>query len=174
MSMTMEQVVTQLQQELFTLRAQVAAESGLADAVRATNNLATAQVRKDTDERDHAQLDIQRQRDAAVDFISSHTTHTQVSVNIKVPSQPNEYYERVSLIFHTSADNMRPECRGPRISPVTAQTKHIMKNVVLEMVSSCLHQIGKSASMQAKPYSFVNPKSAFVRRSDKSNRTYSQ
>ena len=38
MSMTMEQVVTQLQQELFTLRAQVAAESGLADAVRAINN----------------------------------------------------------------------------------------------------------------------------------------
>ena len=48
MSMTMEQVATQLQQELFTLRAQVAAESGLADAVRAINNLATAQVRKDT------------------------------------------------------------------------------------------------------------------------------
>ena len=48
MSMTMEQVVTQLQQELFTLRAQVAAESGLADAVRAINNLATAQIRKDT------------------------------------------------------------------------------------------------------------------------------
>ena len=48
MSMTMEQVVAQLQQELFTLRAQVAAESGLADAVRAINNLATAQVRKDT------------------------------------------------------------------------------------------------------------------------------
>ena len=49
MSMTMEQVVTQLQQELFhTLRAQVAAEPGLADAVRAINNLATAQVRKDT------------------------------------------------------------------------------------------------------------------------------
>ena len=46
--MTMEQVVTQLQQELFTLRAHVAAESGLADAVRAINNLATAQVRKDT------------------------------------------------------------------------------------------------------------------------------
>ena len=44
----MEQVVTQLQQELFTLRAQAAAESGLADAVRAINNLATAQVRKDT------------------------------------------------------------------------------------------------------------------------------
>ena len=40
MSMTMEQVVTQLQQELFTLRAQVAAESGLADAVRAINILA--------------------------------------------------------------------------------------------------------------------------------------
>ena len=48
MSMTMEQVVTQLQQELFTLRTQVAAESELADAVRAINNLATAQVRKDT------------------------------------------------------------------------------------------------------------------------------
>ena len=48
MSMTMEQVVTQLQQEQFTLRAQVAAESELADAVRAIHNLATAQVRKDT------------------------------------------------------------------------------------------------------------------------------
>ena len=43
----MGQVVT-LQQELFTLRARVAAESGFADAVRAINNLATAQVRKDT------------------------------------------------------------------------------------------------------------------------------
>ena len=41
MSMTMDQVVTQLQQEFFTLKAQVA-------AVRAVNNLATAQVRKDT------------------------------------------------------------------------------------------------------------------------------
>ena len=39
--------MTQLQQEFFTLRAHVAAEYGLADAVRATNNLATAQVRKD-------------------------------------------------------------------------------------------------------------------------------
>ena len=48
MSMTMEQAVTQLEQELFTLRGQVAAESGLADEVRAINNLATAQVRKDT------------------------------------------------------------------------------------------------------------------------------
>ena len=48
MSMTMEQVVTPLQQELFTRRVQVAAESGLADAVRAINNLATAQVRNDT------------------------------------------------------------------------------------------------------------------------------
>ena len=48
MSITMEQVVTQLQQEVFTLKAQVAAESGLADAVRAINNLVTAQVRKDT------------------------------------------------------------------------------------------------------------------------------
>ena len=48
MSMTMEQVVTQLQQGQFTLRAQVAAESELTDAVRAIHNLATAQVRKDT------------------------------------------------------------------------------------------------------------------------------
>ena len=40
--------VTQLQQELFTLRAQVAAKSGLADAVRAINNLVTPQVRKDS------------------------------------------------------------------------------------------------------------------------------
>ena len=48
MSTTVEQVVTQLQQEPFTLRAQVAAESGFADAVRAISNLATAQVRKDT------------------------------------------------------------------------------------------------------------------------------
>ena len=47
-AMTMEQVVTQLQQKLSNLRAQVGEESGLADAVRATNNLATAQVRKDT------------------------------------------------------------------------------------------------------------------------------
>ena len=46
--MTMEQVVTQLQQEFFTLLAQVAAESGLADAGRAINNHATAQVWKDT------------------------------------------------------------------------------------------------------------------------------
>ena len=48
MSMTMGQVATQLRQGIFTFRAQVAAESGLADAVRAINNLATAQVRKDT------------------------------------------------------------------------------------------------------------------------------
>ena len=46
--MTMERLVTRFQQELFTLRAQVAAESGLADAVRATNNLGTAQIREDT------------------------------------------------------------------------------------------------------------------------------
>ena len=44
--MTMEQVVTQLQLEVFNLRAQVAAESGPADAMRAINNLATAQVQK--------------------------------------------------------------------------------------------------------------------------------
>ena len=35
MSMTMEQVVTQLQPEPLTLRAQVAAEPAFADAVRA-------------------------------------------------------------------------------------------------------------------------------------------
>ena len=46
--MTMEQVVTQLQQEVFNRRALVAAESGLADAVRAINDLATAQVRNAT------------------------------------------------------------------------------------------------------------------------------
>ena len=40
--MTMEQVVTEFQQEVFTLKAQVADQSGLADAVRAINNLATA------------------------------------------------------------------------------------------------------------------------------------
>ena len=40
--------MSQLQQELFNLRAQVAAQSGLAEAVRAINNLATAQVQKDT------------------------------------------------------------------------------------------------------------------------------
>ena len=48
MSMTMEQVVSQLQQELSTLRAQVAEESGLADAVRAINNFSISQVRNDT------------------------------------------------------------------------------------------------------------------------------
>ena len=46
--MTMEHVVTQLQQEVFNLRAQVAAESGLSDVVRAIDKVATAQVRKDT------------------------------------------------------------------------------------------------------------------------------
>ena len=48
MSMTMEEVVTHLQQELLTLRAQVASRVQMAEAVRAINNLATAQVRKDT------------------------------------------------------------------------------------------------------------------------------
>ena len=45
--MTMEQVVTQLQQEVFTLKAQVADQSGFADAVRAIDSLATAQGKKD-------------------------------------------------------------------------------------------------------------------------------
>ena len=48
MSLTFEQVVTQLQQEEITLKALVAGETGLVDAVRAINHLATAQVRKDT------------------------------------------------------------------------------------------------------------------------------
>ena len=48
MSTTMEQVVSQLQQELFSLRAQVASQVQISGAVRAINNLATAQVRTDT------------------------------------------------------------------------------------------------------------------------------
>ena len=48
MTMTMEQVVTQLQQEGFNLRAQIASQVQMAEAVRAIDNLATAQVRKDT------------------------------------------------------------------------------------------------------------------------------
>ena len=48
MSMTMEQVVSQRQQEVLSLRAQVTAQSGLSETVRAINNLATAQVRKET------------------------------------------------------------------------------------------------------------------------------
>ena len=48
MTTTMEQVVAQLQQELPTLRAQVVAQVQMAAAVRTINNLATAQVRKDT------------------------------------------------------------------------------------------------------------------------------
>ena len=47
MALTMKQAVAQLQ-ELLTLKAQVAADSGLADAVRAVNNLANAQSQKDT------------------------------------------------------------------------------------------------------------------------------
>ena len=39
---------TQLPQEVITLKAEVAGKTVLADAVRAINNLATAQVRKDT------------------------------------------------------------------------------------------------------------------------------
>ena len=45
MSTTMEQVVSQLQQELFNLRAQVAAQSELADSVRAINNLVRTTLR---------------------------------------------------------------------------------------------------------------------------------
>ena len=46
--MTMEQVVKQLQQEVFTLKGQAGDQSGLADAVRAINNIATDQGKKDT------------------------------------------------------------------------------------------------------------------------------
>ena len=48
MTRTVEQVVTQVPQEILTLKAQVADQSGLAGAVRALNNLATAQGKKDT------------------------------------------------------------------------------------------------------------------------------
>ena len=44
----MEQVVTQLQQAVSILKAQVDDQTGFAEAVRAINNLATRQVRKDT------------------------------------------------------------------------------------------------------------------------------
>ena len=48
MVLTVEEVVTQLQQEVVTLKAQVADQAGLAEAVRAVNNLVAAQTRKDT------------------------------------------------------------------------------------------------------------------------------
>ena len=48
MSLTIDQVVTQLQQEVSTFKAQVADQTGMAEAVRAINNLATAPVSKDT------------------------------------------------------------------------------------------------------------------------------
>ena len=48
MAMTIDQAVAQLQQDVFTLKAQIASESGLAGAVRAINNLATVQAQKDT------------------------------------------------------------------------------------------------------------------------------
>ena len=46
MTTTMEQMVIQLQQELFTLKAQVAARVQIAAAVQVVNNLTTAQGRK--------------------------------------------------------------------------------------------------------------------------------
>ena len=48
MSTTMEQVVSQLQQDQFSLRAQVASQVQISEALRAIDNLTTAQVRKDT------------------------------------------------------------------------------------------------------------------------------
>ena len=47
MTTTMEQVVIRLQQELFTLKAQIAARVQIAAAVQVVNNLTTAQVRRD-------------------------------------------------------------------------------------------------------------------------------
>ena len=44
LSLTIEQVVTQLQQEVITLKAQVPDQTGLAEAARAINNPTTAQV----------------------------------------------------------------------------------------------------------------------------------
>ena len=52
MLMTMEQVVTQLRQEVFTLKAQGADQSGLSDAVRAINVLGTAEGKKGHSESD--------------------------------------------------------------------------------------------------------------------------
>ena len=43
-----EHVVTQLHQEVITLEAPLADQTGFVEAVRAINNLATAQVRKGT------------------------------------------------------------------------------------------------------------------------------
>ena len=48
MTMRMEQVLSQLEKEVSTLKAQVADQSGLADEVCAIINLATAQGKKDT------------------------------------------------------------------------------------------------------------------------------
>ena len=48
MAMTMAQAAAQPQQEVFTLKAQVAAESELADAVRGIRNLANAESQKDS------------------------------------------------------------------------------------------------------------------------------
>ena len=48
MSLTIEQVGIQLQQEVTTLKAQVSDQIGLAEAVCAVHNLATAQVRNGT------------------------------------------------------------------------------------------------------------------------------
>ena len=48
MSLTIDQVVTQLQQEVVTVKAQVADQIRLASSVRAINNLATTQIPNDT------------------------------------------------------------------------------------------------------------------------------
>ena len=48
MTTAMEQAVTQLQQELLTIRAQIASRIQMSEAVRAIDKLATAQAQKDT------------------------------------------------------------------------------------------------------------------------------
>ena len=48
MTTAMEQVVTQLHQELLTIGAQIASRIQMSEAARAIDNRATAQVRKDT------------------------------------------------------------------------------------------------------------------------------
>ena len=87
MSMTMEKVVTQLQQEVFALRAQVAAESGLAEAARAINNLTTAQVRKETP----SVIDVIKESEMMLEWAAEQTIDiTMTSINLEfLPSDTN-------------------------------------------------------------------------------------
>ena len=49
MSVATKQVVTHRQRKVITLRSQVGDQTGLADAVRAMNSLATDQLRQDSE-----------------------------------------------------------------------------------------------------------------------------